>query len=87
LTASTSKSAAYVDSVIGANGDMGENDTAAFDPIFYFHHCFIDKIFWDWQKKWGSQLSSRTKPAIEAGYPGTNSVDYQGPTPGVAGNT
>jgi hypothetical protein len=27
----------------GANGDMGENDTASFDPIFYFHHCFIDK--------------------------------------------
>jgi len=23
----------------GANGDMGENDTASFDPIFYFHHA------------------------------------------------
>ena len=22
----------------GANGDMGENDTAGLDPIFYFHH-------------------------------------------------
>ncbi|KAJ8131576.1 hypothetical protein O1611_g2051 [Lasiodiplodia mahajangana] len=71
------------DSIIGANGDMGENDTAAFDPIFFFHHCFIDKVFWDWQKKWGS----RTQLTIEAGYPGTNSVDYQGPTPGVSGNT
>jgi tyrosinase len=30
----------------GANGDMGENDTAALDPIFYFHHCFIDYTFW-----------------------------------------
>ncbi|KAJ9660580.1 hypothetical protein H2201_006838 [Coniosporium apollinis] len=26
--------------IAGANGDMGENDTASFDPIFYFHHCF-----------------------------------------------
>jgi tyrosinase len=33
-----------------ANGDMGENETASFDPIFFFHHCFVDKVFWDWQK-------------------------------------
>ncbi|KAI3317253.1 tyrosinase [Xylariaceae sp. AK1471] len=71
------------DSIIGANGDMGENDTAAFDPIFFFHHCFIDKVFWDWQRKW----HARTRLTIEEGYPGTNSVDYQGPTPGVSGNT
>ncbi|KXH42905.1 hypothetical protein CSIM01_06013 [Colletotrichum simmondsii] len=32
-----------------ANGDMGENDTAAFDPVFFFHHCFIDYLFWKWQ--------------------------------------
>ena len=35
----------------GANGDMGENDTAALDPVFYFHHCFIDYVFWTWQKR------------------------------------
>ena len=35
----------------GSNGDMGENETAAFDPIFFFHHCFIDYVFWVWQKK------------------------------------
>lgn len=33
-----------------ACGDMGENDTASFDPIFYFHHCNIDRLFWIWQK-------------------------------------
>lgn len=33
----------------GANGDMGENETAAFDPVFFFHHCFIDCMFWKWQ--------------------------------------
>lgn len=38
----------------GANGDMGENDTAALDPIFFFHHCFIDYAFWTWQVRNGA---------------------------------
>jgi tyrosinase len=38
----------------GANGDMGENDTAGLDPIFYFHHCFIDYVFWIWQRRHGA---------------------------------
>lgn len=32
-----------------ANGDMGENETAGLDPIFFFHHCNVDRIFWIWQ--------------------------------------
>lgn len=65
-----------------ANGDMGENDTASFDPIFYFHHCFIDYVFWRWQQNKGTT----DKLEIIPRYPGTNSVDNQGPTPGVPGN-
>ena len=68
--------------VADANGDMGENNTAAFDPIFYFHHCFIDKKFWEWQQI----NNSKDKLEIIDEYPGTNSVDSQGPTPGVPGN-
>lgn len=67
----------------GANGDMGENDTASFDPIFYLHHCFIDLVFWHWQIEHGATQELEVIP----GYPGTNSVDNQGPTPGVAGGT
>lgn len=67
----------------GANGDMGENDTASFDPIFFFHHCFIDLMFWRWQKIHNATEVLEVVP----GYPGTNSVDSQGPTPGVAGGT
>jgi tyrosinase len=67
----------------GANGDMGENDTAGLDPIFFFHHCFVDRVFWLWQKKHG--FTDRLE--IIAGYPGTNSVDNQGPTPGTAPNS
>jgi tyrosinase len=72
--------------VVGANGDMAENDTAAFDPIFYFHHAFIDRMFWAWQTRHGQRevLQIETK---HAHYPGTNSIDAQGPTPGVPGNT
>ena len=67
----------------GANGDMGENDTAALDPIFYFHHCFIDRVFWLWQKRHKATKSFDIIPE----YPGTNSVDNQGPTPGVVPNS
>jgi tyrosinase len=66
-----------------ANGDMGENDTASFDPIFFFHHCFIDLMFWAWQVK----HKACDKLEIIPNYPGTNSVDNQGPTPGIAGGT
>ncbi|MFB6456171.1 tyrosinase family protein [Chitinophaga sp. Hz27] len=61
----------------GANGDMGENDTAAFDPIFYFHHCNIDRMFWVWQKK----MDLRDKLEIMPKYPGTFSGDTNDPPP------
>ncbi|KFG94164.1 tyrosinase [Burkholderia paludis] len=67
----------------GANGDMGENDTAGLDPIFYFHHCFIDRVFWLWQKRHGFTQHLD----VIAEYPGTNSVDGQGPTPGTVPNS
>lgn len=67
----------------GANGDMGENDTAALDPIFFFHHCHVDRMFWLWQQRHNSFGTLE----IMEGYPGTNSVDNQGATPGVPPNS
>lgn len=68
--------------IAGANGDMGENNTAALDPIFFFHHCNIDRMFWLWQKQ------NPTVPVeIIPDFPGTSSSDSQGPTVGVAPNT
>ncbi len=67
----------------GANGDMGENDTAGLDPIFFFHHCFVDRVFWLWQKRHGFTDHLEIIPE----YPGTNSVDSQGPTPGTVPNS
>jgi tyrosinase len=46
----------------GANGDMGENDTAGLDPVFYFHHCFIDYTFWTWQRRHGSTEALEIDP-------------------------
>ena len=30
--------------------DMGNISTAAYDPIFYLHHSFAEKVLVDWQK-------------------------------------
>ena len=69
--------------IAGANGDMGENNTAAMDPIFFFHHCNVDRMFWLWQK----QNGFTDKIEILPGYAGTSSSDSQGPTPGIAPGT
>lgn len=66
--------------VSGANGDMGEANTSGLDPIFYFHHAFVDRMFWLWQLQHG-----RTEHIdILSGYAGTNASDSQGPTPGLS---
>ena len=39
--------------ILGANGDMGANEVAGFDPIFFLHHCYIDYAFWIWQRVHG----------------------------------
>ncbi|UKZ79931.1 hypothetical protein TrVFT333_007694 [Trichoderma virens FT-333] len=57
------------DPIIGANGDMGDNETASFDPIFYFHHCFIDYAFWVWQKF--HEKTERGSLEVIPYYPGT----------------
>ena len=61
------------DPIIGANGDMGDNETASFDPIFYLHHCFIDYVFWQWQKRQG--FTAPGSLTVIEDYPGTISAD------------
>jgi tyrosinase len=42
------------DSVHGwTGGDMGQVARAAFDPIFWSHHCMIDRVWYLWQLKNG----------------------------------
>jgi tyrosinase len=47
---------------------MGCNETAGFDPIFYFHHAFIDYLFWKWQEL----HDSTTELEIDSRYKGTS---------------
>lgn len=36
----------------GACGDtVGNQDVAAFDPLFWFFHCNWDRLWWQWQKR------------------------------------
>ncbi|RKL31424.1 hypothetical protein BFJ72_g11058 [Fusarium proliferatum] len=60
------------DPILGANGDMGENETAAFDPIFYLHHAFIDYTFWQWQLR--HDKTANGSLTVEAGKKGTISL-------------
>jgi len=34
--------------VVGGSGHMSDNDTAGFDPIFYLHHCNVDRLWAFW---------------------------------------
>jgi len=65
----------------GANGDMGENNTAGLDPIFFFHHCFIDRVFWLWQQAHG-QTENLSLIAIPGDTGTQTSNAAQQPTPG-----
>ncbi|KAI6766005.1 hypothetical protein HG530_007075 [Fusarium avenaceum] len=60
------------DPILGANGDMGENETAAFDPVFYLHHAFVDYTFWQWQRRHGYTAAGSL--TVEAGMDGTTSL-------------
>jgi tyrosinase len=68
----------YFGLIGGANGDMGENETAAFDPCFFMHHCNVDRMFWVWQKKWGHTTSI---PLEESSTDTGLTNAGQGPTP------
>ncbi|KAI1743006.1 hypothetical protein F4680DRAFT_471875 [Xylaria scruposa] len=55
--------------------DMGENETTSFDPIFFFHHAWIDYLFWNWQER----QSTNELTFLEHTYPGVN--DYTPDSP------
>lgn len=62
-------------------GDMASIRTAAFDPIFWLHHCNIDRIWWMWQRRYGNttvpaaQLSFVTAPFA---YQGSQTLHAEG---------
>jgi len=57
--------------VQGASGDMGNNNVAAFDPIFFLHHAFIDMLFWLWQVKHNATKSGQLTVIDDPNFDGT----------------
>src|SRR6476620_2349469 len=44
----------YHDEVhVWVGGDMQDIPTAAFDPVFFAHHCMIDRVWYLWQVRHG----------------------------------
>ncbi|MCM2681084.1 tyrosinase family protein [Echinimonas agarilytica] len=38
---------------VWVGGDMGSVPRAAFDPIFWLHHCNVDRLWFEWQRAHG----------------------------------
>jgi tyrosinase len=66
------------DPILGANGDMGENETAGFDPVFYFHHAFVDYTFWKWQQHHNKTAELDLISGRHPPFPGTFSTGLPG---------
>jgi tyrosinase len=85
-----------LDNVHGAihgriSGDMGSVSTAGYDPIFYFHHCNVDRLGAIWQTKNPGQFAASeasvdlvpfTKPYTTSWHKGgefedINALDYK----------
>jgi tyrosinase len=60
----------YVHGWAGGNngsvgGDMGNLGTAAWDPLFWIHHCTIDRIWYMWQLRQGvNNISPELLPVV-----------------------
>jgi tyrosinase len=66
---------------IYTGGDMRSIRTAAFDPIFYFHHAMIDRIWWLWQRRHGNSTVPAAQRAFVAApwsYTGEQCLDAAG---------
>jgi tyrosinase len=35
----------------GVGGQMQNGVSSPGDPLFYLHHTWLDKVFWDWQAR------------------------------------
>lgn len=42
----------------GVGGQMQNGVSSPGDPLFYLHHTWLDKVFWDWQAR---DRATRTK--------------------------
>lgn len=44
---------------VWVGGDMRDPTVAAYDPVFFAHHCMIDRLWYLWQVRWGASRIPR----------------------------
>ncbi|KAF5519562.1 Tyrosinase [Colletotrichum aenigma] len=44
---------------------IGGFQVPAFDPVFYFHHCFVDYMFWTWQDQHDQKDNLDITPSMQ----------------------
>ena len=49
-------------------GTMGDISYAAFDPIFWVHHCYVEKMFCDWQDRTSVTIPGTISGQVLAGF-------------------
>lgn len=57
--------------------------TSPNDPVFFLHHCFVDKLWWDWQKRHSHMGMEEYLPTND-GRPSQNLHDQM--EAGISGN-
>ncbi|KAI0470072.1 amino acid transporter [Xylariaceae sp. FL0804] len=71
----------------GVGGTMGDPTLSPGDPVFYLHHTYLDKLWWEWQEAnltarltdmGGANLPNSGANQENAEYPGTEYTDYWG---------
>ncbi|KAI1861852.1 hypothetical protein JX265_009355 [Neoarthrinium moseri] len=70
----------------GVGGVMNDPTFSPGDPIFYLHHSYLDKLWWEWQKlDYPARLHDMAGPNIPTGtrpgspnYPPASLTDYFG---------
>ncbi|CAE6493469.1 unnamed protein product, partial [Rhizoctonia solani] len=45
--------------LVGGLGHMMDNDYASFDPIFFLHHCNVDRIYALWEQAYPKYFMGR----------------------------
>jgi hypothetical protein len=63
----------YVHRSVG--GDMGDFATAGLDPIFWAHHCNVDRVWWLWLNQGGGRSNPVDPAWLTQSYP---FIDTQG---------
>ncbi|KAI9331756.1 cytochrome P450 [Obelidium mucronatum] len=51
----------------GKNCDMANGSSSPNDPLFWFHHTYVDKVWWRWQNRCPAFKTSYDGPIVNGG--------------------